>query len=119
MHGENVTAKRQTKVGKQIRVRNLLRRNPKMLKMHRLLLNCDNHAQKGEMQQSHEHRCGIHKKNSGHNPDGSKTESPAMAELKLHSHPRCGKLRFNHLPHRPHKGLGLKVSFMYRDSQVA
>ena len=32
---------------------------PKMLKMHRLLLNCDNHAQKGKMQQSHEHRWGI------------------------------------------------------------
>ena len=36
--------------------------NPKMLKMHRLLLNCDNHAQKGEMQQSHEHRWGLAKR---------------------------------------------------------
>ena len=36
----------------------------------------------------------------------------ATEELELHSQLRCGKLRFNHLPHRPHTGLGLKVRFM-------
>ena len=40
----------------------------------------------------------------------------ATEEFELHSQLRCGKLRFNHLPHRPHKGLGLKVSFMCRES---
>ena len=30
-------------------------KSSEMLKMHRLLLNCDNHAQKGVMQQNHEH----------------------------------------------------------------
>ena len=93
-----------------------------MLNMHRLLLNYDNHAQRGDMQQSQEHRWGIRSENSGHNPDDSKTESPAMAEggLKLHSQLRCGKLRFNHLPQRPHQGLGLKISFMrfYREMQM-
>ena len=48
-----------------------------MLKMHRLLLNCDNHARKGEMQQSQKHRWGIREENSGHNPDGSKTDPKA------------------------------------------
>ena len=51
-HDKNMTVKQQTRIGEKIRVRNMLRRNPKMLEMHRLLLNCDNHAQKGEMQQS-------------------------------------------------------------------
>ena len=46
MHDNNQTVKRKTQDGKKIKGNNHAQENPKMLKMHRLLLNCDNHAQK-------------------------------------------------------------------------
>ena len=77
MHGENKTVKRKTRFGKKSKSNKHTPEDPKMLEMHRLLLNCDNHAHGGEMQRSHEHRWETCKENPGCNHDGSKTEPKA------------------------------------------
>ena len=77
MHDKIMTVKWKTRFGKKVKSNNHAQENSKMLKMHRLLLNCDNHAQKGEMQQSYEHSWETRYENPGRNPDGSNTEPKA------------------------------------------
>ena len=74
MHGENMTVKRKTRVGKKSKSNKKAQGKPQMLKMHRLLLNCDNHAQKGENVAESRTQLGDSRGGICRNPDGSKTE---------------------------------------------